>query len=445
MQPSDYLIQRGAFWHFFRWVPVEFAKLDRRKIVAKSTKIRVVDDPNRVRARRAADKINTLLEAYWRDLAQGKAAGARQRFKEAALRARRLGFDYMAVDELAVGPLGEILRRIEMLEARGLIQSMPTPESTATTEALLGGADTPRVMVSDVYNEYHALEHANLSNKSAQQIRVWVNARKAAVADFMTSLHGDKPIDALTRSDTNAFRRWWSDRLEREGYRRDTANQQLGVLRTMIEGVARSHEIDLGLVFDRLRFKSEDNQRPAFDPEYIATRLLMPGALEPLNDEARRAFYVTIETGMRPSEICGLSKPLIKLNDAVPHVIVTETDEREIKTKNSRREIPLVGVALKAMQHHPNGFTRYFLKPGNLSAAINRQLERAELLPTPDHSFYSLRHSFKDRLRAIEPPGELIDMLMGHTSNKPRYGKGYTLEVKRKWLQQIALPVPSTV
>lgn len=442
---SDYLIQRGQFWHFFRWVPVEYASIDRRKIVAQSTKIRVATDPKRQRARRVADRINTALEGYWRDLLQGNAAGARQRYREATLRARRLGFDYMPTEELAAAPIAELLRRIETLEARGLIPSTPTPESTAATEALFGGVEAPRVMVSDVYNEHLALERANLGGKSERQMRHWANPRKAVLADFMTALRGDKPVSDLTRADTNAFRKWWSDRIEREGYSRDTANQQFGVLRTMFEGVARSHEIELGLVFDRLRFKPEDNQRPAFDPDYIAQRLLVPGALEPLNDEARRAFYVTVETGMRPSEICGLNKPLIKLNDLVPHVIVTETDEREIKTKNSRREIPLVGIALEAMRHHPNGFTRYFLKPGNLSAAINRQLERAELLPTPDHSFYSLRHSFKDRLRAIEPPGELIDMLMGHTSNKPKYGKGYTLEVKAKWLQRIALPVPSTV
>jgi integrase len=442
---SDYLIRRGAFWTFFRRVPADYAELDRRNIVSQSTKVRTADDPKRQRARRVADKMNTALEAYWRDLAHGKAAGARQRYREATVRARRLGFDYMPTADLVAAPITELLRRIEMLEARGLVPPMPTPASIQATEALLGRVEQPRVMVSETFNEHLTLERANLGGKSGEQMRLWTNPRKAALADFMAALRGDKPLDALTRADTNAFRKWWSDRIEREGYSRDTANQQFGILRTMFEGVARANNLDLGTVFNGLRFKPEDKQRPAFDPDYIAQYLLAPGALDPLNDEARHAFYVTIETGMRPSEICGLNKPLIKLNDAVPHVIVMETSDREIKTKNSRREIPLVGVALKAMQYHPDGFTRYLLKPGNLSAAINRALEGAGLLPTPEHSFYSLRHSFKDRLRAIEPPGELIDMLMGHTSNKPKYGKGYTLEVKRKWLQRIALPVPSTV
>ena len=90
---SDYLIKRGLFWTFFRRVPAEYADLDRRNIVAKSTKVRIAEDPDRHRARRIADRINTLLEVYWRDLAVGQAAGARQRFREATTRARRLGFD----------------------------------------------------------------------------------------------------------------------------------------------------------------------------------------------------------------------------------------------------------------------------------------------------------------------------------------------------------------
>jgi len=36
------------------------------------------------------------------------------------------------------------------------------------------------------------------------------------------------------------------------------------------------------------------------------------------------------------------------------------------------------------------------------------------LKPTPNHSLYSLRHTFKDRLRDAQAPEEIIDELMGH-------------------------------
>jgi integrase len=446
---SDYLIQRGLFWHFFRWVPVEYADVDRRKIVSKSTKIRVADDPDRQRARRIADKINTSLEGYWRDLAAGNAAGAAQRFREATTRARRLGFDYVTTAELTAGPVAELLRRIEALEGRGLVPPIPTPDSMAAAEAVLGGVDQPRIMVSELYDRFAAHVRADIQSKSPAQKKHWENLRKGVIADFLTALGADKPLAQLTRTDANTFRAWWSDRIEGQGYNRDSANNQFGLLRVMCETIARTVDIDLGAMFDKMRFKSVGNNRPPFDTDFIATRLLAPGAMADLVDEARHAFYVMVETGLRPSELAGLDKTTIKLHGDIPHIVVvdevdgTGRDKRELKNKNSRREIPLVGVALKAMQKHPNGFQRYYLKPNTLSKAVNRHLQDHDLLPTPQHSFYSLRHSFKDRLRAIEAPTELLDMLMGHSNNKPHYGKGYPLEVKRKWLQRIALPVPS--
>ena len=60
------------------------------------------------------------------------------------------------------------------------------------------------------------------------------------------------------------------------------------------------------------------------------------------------------------------------------------------------------------------------------------------LLPTPKHSIYSFRHSFKDRLKAIVTPEELILELMGHCIGVPKYGDGYGLQLKQKYLQAIA-------
>ena len=64
------------------------------------------------------------------------------------------------------------------------------------------------------------------------------------------------------------------------------------------------------------------------------------------------------------------------------------------------------------------------------------------LRPTKDHSVYSLRHSFKDRLIGAEAPDSLIDSLMGHKTYKPKYGKGPSLELKLKFLGAIAFRPP---
>lgn len=48
--------------------------------------------------------------------------------------------------------------------------------------------------------------------------------------------------------------------------------------------------------------------------------------------------------------------------------------------------------------------------------------------PTSDHTLYSLSHTFKDRLRDVGAPEEVVNELMGHASDTPRYGRGHLLE-----------------
>jgi integrase len=163
-----------------------------------------------------------------------------------------------------------------------------------------------------------------------------------------------------------------------------------------------------------------------------------------LNAEARRAIYLIVETGLRLSEAINLSRETIRLNAAVPHVCVAP-DGRHIKTDESKREIPLVGVALMAMRAQPDGFPRYHDKADVLSALVNKALEARGLRPELGQSLYSLRHTFEDRLTAVDAPDKIIACLMGHKWSRPRYGIGPSLEHKREWLERIAFRPPSTV
>jgi integrase len=155
----------------------------------------------------------------------------------------------------------------------------------------------------------------------------------------------------------------------------------------------------------------------------------------------RVTLYVVVETGMRPSEVVNLQEDAIRLDAKIPYVKV-QPDGRRLKTEDSEREIPLVGVALAAMKPRPQGFPRYRDKSSSLSATVNKFLRVNGLRPTKDHSVYSLRHSFKDRLVAAEAPDSLIDSLMGQKTYKPKYGKGPSLELKLKYLRQIAFKPP---
>jgi integrase len=89
--------------------------------------------------------------------------------------------------------------------------------------------------------------------------------------------------------------------------------------------------------------------------------------------------------------------------------------------------IPLTGVSLDAFRQFPEGFPRY-RNTANLSAVVNKFLRTNGLLETPRHSFYSLRHSFEDRMLAAGIDDRIRRDLFGHRLDRERYGKGASLE-----------------
>ena len=70
------------------------------------------------------------------------------------------------------------------------------------------------------------------------------------------------------------------------------------------------------------------------------------------------------------------------------------------------------------------------------NAALNKLLKSKLINNYVVHGF---RHSFRDRLRAIECPSEIIDQLVGCSlrSIGQGYGKGYELSVLSKWMNKI--------
>ena len=70
------------------------------------------------------------------------------------------------------------------------------------------------------------------------------------------------------------------------------------------------------------------------------------------------------------------------------------------------------------------------------SAALNKWL-KSKLIN--NYVVHGLRHSFRDRLRAVECPSEIIDQLGGWSlrSIGQGYGNGYELSVLSRWMKKI--------
>jgi integrase len=160
-----------------------------------------------------------------------------------------------------------------------------------------------------------------------------------------------------------------------------------------------------------------------------------------LNEEARALIYIMADTGARVSEVTGLMPEDIRLDTEIPFIHIRNNERGSLKTAQSDRQIPLGGSALYGAKMCPEGLKRY-TNADSVSTLINRYLRSHELKQEEGQSLYSLRHTFKDRLRDIQTTEEIIDNLMGHKSRGPKYGRGHILETKLEWLNKIAFKPP---
>jgi integrase len=438
----EYLTIRDGVWHYYRRVPAHFVPLAKCATVKLSTKIRVAKDQTGSKASRVAARLNAVQEAYWRGLSERKAADAVRAYDDAVKLARSLGVDYQAPVDWAARPFTEVRARVQAVMADGRI------DDPAKRKAIMGGVEKPKVMLSGLFSAFELIQSVAVAKKSERQRQKWRTQYQRAAQIFIDQV-GDMPLEDVTRDEAVSYAEWWEQRVLVDGIEINTMNKNLGHLSSMFRAVIKRHKLRFDNPFAGLRQEGgKDGSRPPFLTVFIRDVILKPGNLDKLNDDARDIVYLLMETGARPSELVNLTRDRIRLDAAIPHIRVEAQDRdddapgRELKTVQSERDIPLVGFALEAMRRHPDGFPRYFDKSDNFSAAANKHFKKWKLLPTPKHTVYSLRHSFKDRLKDVEAPEEMIDELMGHKIDKPKYGDGYGLRLKFKRIQAIAFTPP---
>lgn len=436
----DYLTDRNGVWHFVRRVPLDYAKLDTRGVIKHSTKIEVAKDKRGVKASKVAEVMNRELMAYWEGLRQGREKEAEERYAAARRRARTLGFDYAETAELTNRSAVEILERLEKLLASG--KSIKPNDEIAS--ALLGFEKRPQVKLSEVFSKFESQTRNEVKDMSPNQLKRWKNGYILAVTDFI-SVVGDKALTDISHANVLDYIEWLEDRVEDGEIVTKTANKYIGHNSKMIRSINMRLRLGIPDLFSGMRLQGQkQNTRPPFPIDFVQDKILAEGALMGLNDQARGAVLVIADTGLRLSEAVNLNEATIHLDGDIPYVRVIP-DGRRVKTIDSIREIPLVGTALAAMKIHPKGFPRYHDKGASFSAYVNGFLQEKGLRPTSKHTVYSLRHTFKDRLIESEAQDSMIEALMGHADDHPKYGKGPSLKLKHQWLQKIAFKPPASL
>ena len=321
------------------------------------------------------------------------------------------------------------------------VAELPEVNNQETVDALLGSskqAPAATVKLSELFQTYSDLTASTRTDKSPDQLRRWKNPRKKAIRNFLSVTEHDLLIDDISRNTVLDFRRWWWERIESGEVAANSANKDFTYLSAMVSQTLKFHGIEQKNPFRDIKFAETASKPPPFSRSWIEKKILAPNALEKLNEEARDILLMMINTGARPAELAGLTEEDIKIDADIPHIDIRPNRHRSIKNKSSMRAIPLIGIALEAATRHPKGFPRYQKSSATLSKTVMTSLRANNLLETPDHVFYSLRHTFQDSLQNIDCPHRTTKELMGHTVEGISYGNGASLETKRKWLTRIA-------
>lgn len=420
------ILKRGSTYHFKMRVPARYAKIERRSFVFMSLRT----DSESI-AREKEPLVRAELIEAWEAEVRGAQSIARERFEAAKDLAARRGFNWRPAKEVAELPLNELLDRVEASEGtRG------EPDAFRA-EAMLGGAQEPVLNVTAALEAFWDLAADKTRGMSPDQIRRWRNPRIKAVNNFVDVV-GNLEVSKITADDMLDFRQWWWDRIEEEGLTPNSANKDFVHLGQVLKTVCKMKRLGFEPPVSGLNFKEDEKgKRPAFSEAFIREKLLAPGALSGLNDQARLVLLGMVNTGYRPSEGASLLPHHISLDGPVPFIDI-QPEGRRLKTRRSRRQIPLTGVSLEVFREMPGGAPHYRDKPG-LSATLNKFLRAHGLVESPKHTVYGLRHSLEDRMLVAGIDERVRRDVLGHSLNREEYGEGGGLEMRHKALLKVAL------
>ncbi len=410
--------ERSGVYRYIRRVPREVAHLEERTHVKQSLKTKNLKD-----ALERAESIHRAAETLWRAMLAGNDnQSAMAQYHAAVQAAQSLGFTYQPAAEAAVtSSLLEINERFKVAEAH-------YGKSPAVVNAAMGTAPAPSPRLSNIWELYAEHNASGLKGMSPDQLRKHKVSRLRAIEYAKEALGSDMELRAIKRPDVLKMRGWWLTKIETEKLKAYSANRCFSDLKGMLTVIDDALQTEYRTAWDKVRLKETTatklGKRPPFPVAWVQEKILAPGAMDTMNEDARLIVYTMVETGARLGEICNLRPQDIRLEDDVPHIEIAEREDRVQKTEYSIRRIPLVGVSLWAMKQRPNGFPRYADSADAASALINKVMLSAGLRPTNRHTCYSLRHTFQDRIENAECSDRMQADLMGHEFGRPTYGDG---------------------
>ena len=321
--------------------------------------------------------------------------------------------------------LGLRLKQIDVPAAHLLINGLPTNDvSLQTIEEALA-----------IY--------LSVKGKGRQEL-FFKTARRQV--DYLVKYLGNRPIDQYTSKDAALLR----DSLFKQGLSNGSVYRVFSGIKAIVNFVILEDGLECSNSFAKVYIPTDHNLKKRHS---ISTENMIKIKQQCLliDDDIRWLIALIFDTGLRLSEAAGLLIDDLKLDAETPHIDLRFHPHRRLKTASSERKIPLIDTSLwaaKRLKQHCNGsycFPRYTnekrCNANSASAAINKWIKT---LAHKNDVIHGLRHSFRDRLRAIEAPTDMIDQLGGWSlkSVGQGYGDGYSLKLLKTYLERIAITAP---
>ena len=346
------------------------------------------------------------------------------------------------VPKHAVDSYGQFIRQAlskDPLEAEALAKRLSDVlEGSWSAKAII-----PSVNISTIIASFKPRRVA-LSEIAAEYLAVkQINQTPPRVAlDTFISLAGDRDVSEYTRQDAKLF----VHHLELKGNKTATIRRRINSLSAIINYAYSELDLDKRNPFMRLFIQNEGAD--VFKRGTFANDQLKWGYDNALSSGSTVKLLMPLlgETGCRLAEIVGLRLEDIDLDNELLHI--RPNSARRLKNKTSERVLPLVGYAKLAIdqvqiQADDEWLFPQYIKSGHCYAthasnAVNKWLKK----DFGGLTAHSLRHTFRDRLRAVECPMDMIDQIGGWksiTSIGNSYGRGFTMDQYRQYLDKIMI------
>jgi integrase len=263
---------------------------------------------------------------------------------------------------------------------------------------------------------------------------------RMAVDQFKTKV-GDIDITLVRREHVYAYREYLVSRNNSP----ETQRKRIGALSRLFTFASSEFSlVNLGNPFKNIRFEQNTKEAkiryPFTDEEYSD---LIKLCIEK-GDERRTALAVIAVTGARLSEITGLLKKDIHLDHKA--IDIYENADRTLKTKNSRRSVPIVDAKVMKLlakchklakkQDDPIFPSVYGKAKANTASATLIKFIRSNI--NKDRMVHEIRHTVATKLKRVLTPEPVIQEILGWKSGGMigTYAGNLDLATKQKWLKK---------